>query len=316
MMKKKTFIQKVIREFPAYLPEDLREGIRIRETTATKMNDRRYHGIILEREGQRAAPMIYLDEMYEQYRKGDPFDALMYELAAVYVRGERMDKDHLMYPPENPDGTVTLIALRLLSIDRNRDYLKEGPYWEVGNGLALTCDIRAWDEVTGEWRMRITHEWMKTMGLKREELFRDAMYSCPLGNPVTLYELESRCSAPDPVDFLEFPDPLPLPPELRTRPFVLSTRYYKLGAAGLFYPRTMERLADLFDGNYYVVPTSVHEVLIIPDDAGMPAEKLEELLQYSNRSVVEPEDILSEDLYHYDRISGELSIAEVLEPAS
>jgi len=45
----------------------------------------------------------------------------------------------------------------------------------------------------------------------------------------------------------------------------------------------------------------VHEVILVPDAAGIDAKELCEMVKQANRTVVEEKDILSDNVYHYSR---------------
>ena len=298
MMKKREFVTRVRRQLPSYLPEDIRSDVRLSEVRTTKTNDRKLYGLSIRRGGEAAAPTFYLDDLYHRYVMGEDPDDLIRMFAEEYLQLEKLRRVPLGMPPPDEDGCVTLLALRLLSRERNRDYLQNLPYLDVGNGLVLTCDFRAWDNSSGEWRMRITHDLLGELGLTEEELFSDALYSCSVGNPARLFRLEDTAAGSAPRNILDAEEPLP--EEDRSSVFILTAKSIRLGAAALFYKGIPEQLARLFREGYYIVPTSVHEMMIVPDSAKVTPQKLLELLEYSNRCMLEPEDYLSDDLLYYD----------------
>ena len=52
-------------------------------------------------------------------------------------------------------------------------------------------------------------------------------------------------------------------------------------------------------GEFYIIPSSIHEVLVVPVIPGMPKEALEEIIGQVNREVVVPEEFLSNQAYHF-----------------
>ena len=74
-----------------------------------------------------------------------------------------------------------------------------------------------------------------------------------------------------------------------------------LGAAALFYPDVKDKAAELLGSDYYILPSSVHEVILVPDSAGINATELCDMVKQANRTVVEEHDILSDNVYHYSR---------------
>lgn len=90
---------------------------------------------------------------------------------------------------------------------------------------------------------------------------------------------------------------------------VLSTQDQMNGATALFYPGLVKKISYLVGGNYYVIPSSIHEVLISPEGY-MPLNDLREMVRSVNDSgIVSEEDILSYNVYYYDAVAEKFSIA-------
>ena len=78
--------------------------------------------------------------------------------------------------------------------------------------------------------------------------------------------------------------------------FVLTNSRFFWGAGALFYPGMIERIHDLLGGDFYVLPSSVHELILIKVDDQDPRQ-LADLVRSANRSVVRDSDILADDLF-------------------
>lgn len=72
------------------------------------------------------------------------------------------------------------------------------------------------------------------------------------------------------------------------------------GAGVIAYPDFMDRAAEKLGGDFFLLPSSVHEVLLIPDHGQMTAQELSEMVASVNASDVQPSDRLSDVAYHYD----------------
>ena len=71
------------------------------------------------------------------------------------------------------------------------------------------------------------------------------------------------------------------------------------GACCILYPKVLEQLAKRVDGDYYLIPSSVHEFILLPVDQGRSAEELKEMIVEVNSTELTPEEILSDQLYLY-----------------
>ena len=65
----------------------------------------------------------------------------------------------------------------------------------------------------------------------------------------------------------------------------------------------ISRIHELLGGDFYVLPSSVHELILIAVDDQDP-QQLADLVRSANRSVVRDNEILANDLYICE--SGEL----------
>ena len=105
------------------------------------------------------------------------------------------------------------------------------------------------------------------------------------------------------------PSPDPLLEELqadvrqhqaREIPMLILTNAGKTyGACCILYPKVLEQLAERVDGDYYLIPSSVHEFILLPVDQGRSAEELKEMIVEVNSTELTPEEILSDQLYLY-----------------
>ena len=86
----------------------------------------------------------------------------------------------------------------------------------------------------------------------------------------------------------------------------------------LFYPGVQERIAGVFGEGYSVLPCSVHELIIIPDSAGVDRESMAAMVRDANRTVVEPKEVLSDNVHRTVSIglSDRVFIKETLKTES
>ena len=86
----------------------------------------------------------------------------------------------------------------------------------------------------------------------------------------------------------------------------LSTSIRTNGAVAVFLPGVAQRLGHLLGGGFYMVFTSVHEVMIHSDDSAEP-KKLKEVLAQTVEETTPEEDFLTYYIYHYDPQTGQFS---------
>ena len=90
--------------------------------------------------------------------------------------------------------------------------------------------------------------------------------------------------------------------------YCLTNQYKMNGAVGIMSESIQQMVADRVGGDYYVLPSSVHEVLIVPQSAGMDPEELTDMVNTVNEGCVMQDEILSDHVYQYDAKEHKLSL--------
>ena len=299
----KEFIEIVKEELPDFLPEEVYKDLTIDDVEVSKMNDQKLHGLTFRPRGSDAAPTLYVDDLYERHQNGEDLGFLLIDLAERYEAARNAP-----VPPDidiNWEKVRDNLSLRLLEKNRNIDFLSNMPYADVGNGLALIVDINMPGDMDGDWRIAVNHGVMEALKVDKETLFFTAMDDALVNDPPVLNDMTQALFSPDKDNLLDRLDPLE-PADIGGM-YVLTTETANLGAAALYYPDVKEKAAELLGSGYYVLPSSTHEVILVPDTAGHNEKDLCDMVKQANRTVVEPKDVLSDSVYHYDRDSRSLS---------
>ena len=71
------------------------------------------------------------------------------------------------------------------------------------------------------------------------------------------------------------------------------------GACVLAYEGVTEQIREMYGGDYFILPSSLHEVILVGDDGSMRGEDLKQMVMQANRTVVEPADVLSDSVFHF-----------------
>ena len=303
MMDIKEFIKTIKEELPDFLPDDVYEDLTIDDVEVAKMNDQKLHGLTFRPKGSDAAPTLYVDDLYERHQNGEDLGFLLVDLANRYEEAR-----HAPVPPDidiSWDKVMDNLSFRLLEKRRNTDFLANMPYADVGNGLALIVDINMPGDRNGDWRIAVNHGVMEALGVDKETLFFKAMDDVLVNDPPVLSDMTQALFSPEKDNLLDRTDPID-PSDLGGM-YVLTTESGNLGASALFYPDVQEKAAELMGSGYYVLPSSVHECILVPDIAGHNEKDLCAMVKEANRTVVEPKDVVSDNVYHFDKDSRQLT---------
>ena len=113
--------------------------------------------------------------------------------------------------------------------------------------------------------------------------------------------LLNRLPASDDIDSSELTD-------LDAIGFKILTNVHQLhGAACILYDHVLELIGTELQENYYVIPSSTHEVLILQESTAKHCPSLSDMIQEVNATTVDMEDVLADHPYYYDRSSKVLT---------
>lgn len=136
-------------------------------------------------------------------------------------------------------------------------------------------------------------------GIDEEELFRVAEENTPRICPATeksMLELMKELMIKVPEE------------EERESPemYILSNEAKIWGAVAMLYPQRLEWIAEKLRANLYILPSSVHETLVVPARGNTEPNELVAMVREVNTSVVLADEILSDNVYFYDKELKEL----------
>ncbi len=103
---------------------------------------------------------------------------------------------------------------------------------------------------------------------------------------------------------------MPCTPDLQSplQIYILTNTKGFLGASGLLLEDLLTDFADLIENSFFILPSSIHEVLLVPESSGIDIGTLSEMVCAVNKSHVSPQEVLSDHAYHYDRETGKIHV--------
>ena len=276
----------------------------VKVTETVKTNDMRMFGLDIRDEDSLLGRQIYIDDLYERYTEGEDLEEMIEDVVSRCA-------DSLTTPPPpapfmdlecTSDDYMERATVRLLSVRNNICYMDDKPYIDVGNGLALVASINSEPSVTSEWRMTVTKDFLGHLGVDKEIFMTDALANTMKLEPPKLVKLEAMAIAQmraggEPDNILEKQDP---DEDYSSSVYALTNSSLYQGSAVLFYPMVMRRIAEILGCGYTVIPSSVHELIIVPDRIGITHAKMREMLRAGNAELNDMSDVLSYEIYHYE----------------
>lgn len=91
--------------------------------------------------------------------------------------------------------------------------------------------------------------------------------------------------------------------------YVLTNPQKSKGAAAMLYPGLLQSIAEATQSSFYILPSSIHEVLLMKEGNGMGAKELQSMVTDINQAQVPPQEVLSNQVYFYDGKEQKISLA-------
>ena len=318
-MNYEEFKHEVADRIKDFLPEKYADAD-VSIQTVVKNNDQKLDGLMVKLEDSNIAPNIYLNQFYEQHEDGRPMDDILAAIADVRTQHE-MSQDFDVSRLTDFDSVKDRITCRLINAEQNAEYLADKPHTMVDD-LAVTYHIAIGKEESGNMSAPITDRLMESYGVDVEQLHKLALDNMETLTPATFKSMTETM-----VDMM-LPDMMRngmteeqardaiagmIPPTQDEMMFVLSNEDKLGGAAVLLNDKVMDDITEKLGQDYFILPSSVHEVLIVPKNDQMDLKTLESMVQDVNATQVSPEERLSDHVYAYDAKEHELFRADKAE---
>ena len=311
-MTKEDFIRLVTEHVLEYLPESYQEK-QVEVTKRAKNNDIILHGLTIRdgKEGTEAVPMLYLDDYYDSYRFGNEnMEDVVHQIAEDYRKAERSIPSFDL-PEMTREGIKDKTFVKLVNTRSNRDRLRDLASLPAEGGFSLTAYIDL--DSTGQGAMiQITRDMAERMDYPERELMQDAVQNTCSRHPAELVEMDKIMMDIAGLRKLSPGDNLlaekPAPAESLSM-LILTNADKFFGAAALFYPEVKQQIADVTGGSYYILPSSVHELIILPDNGSFNEQELASMVQSVNSAEVQPEEQLGNKVLYYNAAMDRLMVA-------
>jgi len=173
--------------------------------------------------------------------------------------------------------------------------LKEAPHRKIQDmALVVSAHLVDFSDEHGKSVVVVTKPLMEMYGIDEKQLFEDAEKNSVSKEPIVFTPLV------DMIKNLIKNDEVPSPEEVDIVTYIATNKSGFHGAAVAAYPEFLDQAAETIGGSFYMLPSSVHEFILIKDDGKPNAKDLNRMIKNVNETVLEPRDFLSNQCYHYD----------------
>lgn len=267
--------------------------------SAVKNNGKKRLGITFTNPGVNISPTIYMEEYYERYQRGNTLEEILEQIQGLY---EQIEVKHSWEGRflQTFTNVRERIIYQLVSKKRNEELLKDVPYREFLDLAVIFYVLVEVEKQEGSLStMLIRKEHLKWWKVSSEELFLAAMENTSRLLP---YEFSTMCAAIFSCCEEKEKEEHKEEEEL----YVLTNHIRNFGASAMLYPGRLEQIGDYLKQDFYVLPSSVHEVIILSAGNAPAWRELCEMVKEINETQVKEEEVLSDMAYYYDRTRKEL----------
>ena len=266
--------------------------MRVELHTNLKNNGEEKVGLVIREKIINIAPTIYLEDYFELWKQGKNLDEIVKDIWEFYQK-VKVHKSYSVEYLKEFEQVKDSIVYKLINQKDNELLLKDTPHI-VYLDLAYVFYILIEAGESGTTTMLIKQYNQEMWGVSTEELFRIAeSNTCKVLKPdfqtmtSVISELLEGNTTGNQEEFEE---------EMM---YVLTNKEKSYGAVCLLYPHMLETISEKLQDSFYVIPSSIHEVIIVPMQKGPTREELDEMICDVNSTQLDPVEILSNHAYYY-----------------
>lgn len=284
------FTTTVVARIKDFLPEDFANAF-ITTESVSKLGIA-YEALIVRKGGKSCAPAISLNDAFDEYCITGDLNAVMRNIADIITEADPDRFEGATSILNDYSLAKTKLFVRLSNAERNASVLDNCPH-RIIEDLAATYHILISKDSDGVSSTLVTNRLLSNYGISADQLHEDAVR-----NSKTLLK----------PNFTTLNELLGLPP-LGLGMFVLSNETGVNGASVILYPNVLKRLSETFADDLFILPSSIHEVIVIPA-SGKNADQLADIVKDVNGHVVDISEQLSDNVYFYNSYTDSWRLAD------
>ncbi|MDR1547184.1 MAG: DUF5688 family protein [Hungatella sp.] len=294
--------------------KQLGDGFHVQIQRVIKNNDTLLDGLVIRKEQEHLAPTIYLNPYFEDLKREPDMEVqeIISRILCVYKQNaDASFENGKVEELADFNNIRNKVAYKLIHRESNQELLKEIPYVEFLD-LAIVFYLILDESRNGQMTALIHTHHMVSWGTTREELYLLAKKNTPELLPAKIRNMEESLEELLKADLGDFGD-IGMVNQLlgaeRIPIYVLSNKKMLNGACCILYENCLERFAAEQGADIIILPSSVHESLLILDrDKENSYEDFSSMVTEINQNEVSEEDRLSNQIYRYSRSSGTIEI--------
>lgn len=262
-----------------------------------KLNES-YEAVTVTPEGSNIGVNVPLEKIFSNYENGRPYEEVIEKSVEMISNGIKDRPEFDIESLSDYSQMKNTLVMEVVSTDTNKEMLENVPH-ENMEDMSVVYRFLVNEDSNGRASILVTNQMIESMGVTQEQLHADAVENAPLIKPAEIKGMSEVLAEMMGIEQAEMMGITQLDPS-DEQIFVATVPDKVHGAGVLAYQDFMDQAAERAGGDFYILPSSIHEILIVPDNGNMDLQSLEAMVREVNATQVAPEDKLTDNVYHYD----------------
>jgi len=235
---------------------------------------------------------INIEPCYDKFQTGASLDTIVEDVVRVAKKSFASCPSIAVQDLTDYNKMKNKLVVEAVSLEGNEEFLSKVPH-KILLDLAIIYRAVVEEHEEGRGSMMISNQLLQEFGVTAEQLHTDAVINAETYKPVVIHNMLDMLRGMG----MEIPES-DLDPEFVM--YVATVPDGLNGACVIAYPSFFEQASAEVGGSFYLIPSSRHEVIMLPDVGNHDINHLKALISEVNMFEVSAEDKLSDSLYHYD----------------
>lgn len=272
------------------------EGGNITINHVIKNNGCEMDGLVIMEKGKDIAPTIYLDSFYELYTNGENIKNIIRQIEVIYEQ----NKNNVTFDVnilKHFDTIKDKIVYKVVNYRSNEKLLEQVPHKRILD-LAVVFYCLLDNEYGRSATALIYNNNLKNWNVTIDDVYKAALKNTPdllhskISSMAALFEKFGVNVDGEEVDLKDY-----VPSDM----YVLTNESKLNGAACILYENVLYDFAQKLGADLYILPSSVHEVILLPKLSMFEKDELVNMVKEVNTEGVAADEVLSDHVYEYNR---------------
>lgn len=274
-----------------------RTGAKILNKVVSKNNGVHLDSITIQREERRVSPNIYLESFWNNFQYGEKLDSIVERMMTIDSENQDVGFDRVLNSFMCFDAIKCRISYKLVNYEKNAEILQKVPHREYLD-LAIVYQVVIAEKEIGLATILVNNNHVSMWNVTETDLFQVAHANTEKLMPAKLKDMDELMHEMGMICDLSSEElekmiggVVPM--------YVLTNEYRNFGAACILYDGMLEAIYHKLGQSYYILPSSIHECVIVPE-IDNDADELKSLVKETNLTQVSDDEYLADSVYKYE----------------